>query len=56
MQHPAGVTKKMILTYLLFVLGIVALFFGGDSLVKGAAGVARHFRLSPLVIGLTVVA
>jgi cation:H+ antiporter len=43
------------LTYLLFVVGLVALFFGGEYLVKGATGVARHFRLSPMVIGLTVV-
>jgi cation:H+ antiporter len=43
------------LTYFLFLLGLVALFFGGEFLVKGASGVARHFRLSPMVIGLTVV-
>lgn len=43
------------MTYLLFTLGLVALFFGGEFLVKGATGVARHFRLSPIVIGLTVV-
>jgi cation:H+ antiporter len=43
------------LTYLLFVVGLAALFFGGEYLVKGASGVARHFRLSPMVIGLTVV-
>jgi cation:H+ antiporter len=43
------------LTYLLFCLGLAALFFGGEYLVKGASGVARHFRLSPMVIGLTVV-
>jgi cation:H+ antiporter len=43
------------LTYLLFVVGLVALFFGGEYLVKGATGIARYFRLSPMVIGLTVV-
>jgi cation:H+ antiporter len=43
------------LTYLLFLVGLAALFFGGEYLVKGASGVARHFRLSPMVIGLTVV-
>lgn len=43
------------MTYLLFTVGLVALFFGGEFLVKGASGVARHFRLSPMVIGLTVV-
>lgn len=43
------------MTYLLFFAGLAALFFGGEYLVKGASGVARHFRLSPMVIGLTVV-
>ncbi len=43
------------MTYLYFVVGLVALFFGGEYLVKGASSVARHFRLSPMVIGLTVV-
>ncbi len=43
------------MTYILFVVGLVALFFGGEYLVRGASGIARTFRLSPMVIGLTVV-
>jgi cation:H+ antiporter len=43
------------MTYLLFALGLVALFFGGEYLVRGATAVAKHFRLSPMVIGLTIV-
>lgn len=43
------------MTYLLFVLGLGALFIGGESLVRGASAIARHFHLSPLVIGLTIV-
>lgn len=43
------------MTYLLFVLGLVALFFGGEYLVRGASAIARHFNLSPMVIGLTIV-
>ena len=31
------------------------LFAGGESLVRGASSVARHFNLSPMVIGLTIV-
>lgn len=31
------------------------LFFGGEGLVRGASSVARHFNLSPMVIGLTIV-
>lgn len=43
------------MTYILFFLGLVALFIGGEILVRGASAVARAFRLSPMVIGLTVV-
>ena len=43
------------MTYLLFTLGLAMLFFGGEALVRGASSVARHFHLSPMVIGLTIV-
>lgn len=43
------------MTYLLFVLGLSALFVGGEGLVRGASAIARHFHLSPIVIGLTIV-
>jgi cation:H+ antiporter len=41
---------------LLVLLGLVLLFGGGELLVRGASGLARSLGLSPLVIGLTVVA
>jgi len=37
------------------VFGLVLLLFGGDILVRGAVGIARRFKLSPLIIGLTIV-
>ncbi len=43
-------------TFLLFVLGIALLLFGADWLVAGATRIARSMNISPLVIGLTVVA
>jgi len=43
------------LTYLLFVVGLLGLFFGGEYLVRGASSIARRFGISPLVIGLTIV-
>jgi cation:H+ antiporter len=43
------------MTYILFTLGLVGLFFGGEFLVRGASAIARSFRLSPMVIGLTIV-
>ncbi len=44
------------MTYLLFVLGFVALIKGADLLVEGASTLARRLGISNLVIGLTVVA
>ena len=40
----------------LFVLGLVLLVAGAGLLVRGAARLAARFGISPLVIGLTVVA
>jgi cation:H+ antiporter len=44
------------MTILLFVTGLILLIIGAELLVKGASGIAYHFRISPLVVGLTVVA
>jgi len=38
------------------VLGLVLLYFGAEWLVKGSAEIAIKFGISPLVVGLTVVA
>lgn len=43
------------MTYLLFIVGLLGLFFGGEYLVRGASSIARRFGISPLVIGLTIV-
>ncbi|MCA3455388.1 MAG: calcium/sodium antiporter [Rhodobacter sp.] len=43
------------MTYLLFVIGLLGLFFGGEYLVRGASSIARTYRISPMVIGLTIV-
>jgi cation:H+ antiporter len=39
-----------------FGLGLLGLYFGAEWLVRGAAHMARRVGLSPLVVGLTVVA
>lgn len=44
------------LSIILFVVGIIFLFLGGEGLVKGASRLARILGISPVVIGLTVVA
>ncbi len=46
----------MALTYLNLFGGIVYLLMGGDLLVRGAVALSRRWRLSPMVVGVTVVA
>jgi cation:H+ antiporter len=45
-----------VFTFVFFVIGIGALVVGAEALVKGAARLAARTGLSPIVIGLTVVA
>ena len=42
--------------WLALALGLVVLYFGAQALVKGGAGLALRLGLTPLVIGLTVMA
>jgi cation:H+ antiporter len=44
------------MTIILFITGSLLLIAGAELLVKGASGIAHNFRISPLVVGLTVVA
>lgn len=46
----------MALSALLLLLGIVILVIGGDLMVRGAAALARHWGIPPLIVGLTIVA
>jgi cation:H+ antiporter len=46
----------MLISWLLIALGIGLLYFGADWLVRGSAAIAARLGLTPLVIGLTVVA
>ena len=41
--------------YLYLILGLALLAFGGDTLVKGAVGVANKLKISPLVVGIVLV-
>ncbi len=41
---------------LLILVGFVVLIAGGEVLVRGASGMARAMHISPLIVGLTVVA
>ncbi len=44
------------MTWLFGVAGLLLLFVGGEALVRGAAALALRLGLSPLAVGLTVVA
>ena len=45
----------MLISVLLFALGLVLLIKGGDWFVDGAVGVAKRFHLPDIVVGATVV-
>jgi cation:H+ antiporter len=42
--------------FLILLLGLAVLVVGGEFLVKGAVGFSNKLKISPLVIGMTVVA
>ncbi len=46
----------MATTIVLLIIGLIVLIVGGDYLVKGASSIALRLHLSPLVVGLTIVA
>jgi cation:H+ antiporter len=46
----------MTLAALFLLLGLVLLYFGAEGLVRGSSSLALRLGLSPLVVGLTVVA
>ncbi len=47
---------EVILSAVLTVVGLILLCFGGNWLVTGGVAVAKKFRISNLVIGMTIVA
>lgn len=46
----------MVLSFVFLMIGLLALYFGAEWLVKGSSGLADLLGLPPIVIGLTVVA
>jgi cation:H+ antiporter len=49
---PTAIGKSLFFT----LLGLVALYFGAEWLIKGAVGIAESFQMEQRIIGLTVVA
>ncbi|MEJ6755947.1 MAG: calcium/sodium antiporter [Crocinitomicaceae bacterium] len=41
--------------YVFLLLGLVVLIFGGEFLVKGAVGFSTAMKISPLIVGMTIV-
>ena len=48
--------SELLMIAILIIGGLVLLYFGADWLVKGAVTISLKFGLSPLIVGLTVVA
>ena len=48
--------SEFLMIAILILGGLVLLYFGADWLVKGAVTISLKFGLSPLIVGLTVVA
>ena len=46
----------MLLSVVLFIVGLVVLYFGAEWLVGGSSGIAFRFGITPLIVGCTVVA
>lgn len=56
--HPVifGGESKDFMDYFWLILGLGVLIVGGEFLVKGAVGFSGAMKISPLVVGMTVVA
>lgn len=46
----------MIISLILLIIGFIILIKGSDMFIDGASSVATHFKLSKILIGLTIVA
>ena len=51
-----GTVKNMLLAWLMLIIGLALLVKGADWFVDSASGLAEKMGISPLVIGLTIVA
>lgn len=45
----------MIIDVVLLILGIVVIVYGANQLVVGSSSIARHFKLSKIFVGFTVI-
>ena len=45
----------MIIDLVFIFIGCLMLYFGAEGVVRGGVNIAKHFNISPLIIGLTVI-
>ncbi|MDQ6980275.1 MAG: calcium/sodium antiporter [Ghiorsea sp.] len=45
----------MLTASIVIIIGLILLVWSADRFVEGASGIAKNFKVSPLVIGLTIV-
>jgi cation:H+ antiporter len=48
--------SSLFVNIVLFIVGLILLYLGAEFLVRGSSRLALFFRISPIIIGLTVVA
>lgn len=48
--------SAMLVSILIIVAGSLLLYFGAEGLVRGSSSMAFRFKITPLIVGLTVVA
>jgi len=52
----SGNNFTLILPYIYLIAGLAVLIICGNLLVTGSVQIARHLKISTLVVGLTIVA
>jgi cation:H+ antiporter len=47
--------RKLKMDYFFLIVGIAILLFSGDWLVKAGSNLAKHFKIHPFIIGVTII-
>ncbi len=51
-----GTLSSVLISVLIIIAGSLLLYFGAEGLVRGSSSMAFRFKITPLIIGLTIVA
>lgn len=55
-NHHQSISEFTMINTLILILSFAALLWSSSHLVKGASGIAAYYRISPLLVGFTLVA